>query len=100
MSSIATNLESVRAKIHAMARRSGRDPGAVRLVLVTKTVEPIRVREAIDAGQHDLGEKKVQEGCRKAEVRRESPMLRQARRGLGRGMLGIRIECACVRPGR
>ena len=67
-SDIATALAKVRANIRAAELRSGREPGAVRLVLVTKTVSPERVRLAIAAGQRDLGENKVQEGLRKAEA--------------------------------
>lgn len=40
----------------------------MRLILVTKTVPPERVLEAIRAGATDLGENKVQEGRKKAEV--------------------------------
>lgn len=66
-SDVAANLQSVRQKIDAAAARSGRTAGAIRLVLVTKTVEAERVRVALRAGQVDLGENKVQEGRRKAE---------------------------------
>ncbi|WP_235693168.1 YggS family pyridoxal phosphate-dependent enzyme [Ensifer adhaerens] len=48
--------------------RSGRSPNAVRFVLVTKTVAPERVLEAIRAGANDLGENKVQEGRSKAQA--------------------------------
>ncbi|BCH29419.1 YggS family pyridoxal phosphate enzyme [Mesorhizobium sp. L-8-10] len=68
MSSIADNLTRLRGRIGDAAARSGRTPDAVRLVLVTKTVPPERVREAIAAGQRDLGENKVQEGWGKAEA--------------------------------
>lgn len=47
---------------------AGRDPADVKLLLVTKTVDAERVRQAIAAGQCDLGENKVQEGRRKAEA--------------------------------
>ena len=68
MSSVVTNLATVRANIDGAARRVGRDPADVRLVLVTKTVAPDRVREAVEAGQRDLGENKVQEGRGKAQA--------------------------------
>jgi pyridoxal phosphate enzyme (YggS family) len=68
LANVGNNLARVRAKIRAAALRSGHEPDSVRLVLVTKTVESDRVREAIGAGQHDLGENKVQEGLRKAEA--------------------------------
>ena len=41
--------------------RAGRDPASVRLVAVSKTVPPDRVRAAIAAGQHLFGENRVQE---------------------------------------
>lgn len=66
MSSIADRLAGIQTRISTAAARSGRLPEAVKLVLVTKTVEAERVREAIRAGQVDLGENKVQEGRAKA----------------------------------
>ena len=71
---VADNLAAVRSKIAAAAMRSGRQPSAVRLVLVTKTVEPERIRPAIAAGQLDLGENKVQEGGRKAIALADLPV--------------------------
>ncbi len=58
---IAQNLEEVRAAIAAAAQRSGRDPGSVRLVAVSKTVDLERIRAAIDAGQDLFGENYLQE---------------------------------------
>jgi pyridoxal phosphate enzyme (YggS family) len=54
------------ARIAAAAARDGRDPGAVELVAVTKTVAPQRIRQAIAAGFRTLGENRVQE--RQAKV--------------------------------
>lgn len=71
---IAHRLEQVRTRIADAAARSGRPADAVRLVLVTKTVEPERVRAAIRAGQTGLGENKVQEGRRKAEALAGEPV--------------------------
>lgn len=68
MTDVVTNLHSLRARIAEAAIRSGRSPDAVRLVLVTKTIAPERILEAVQAGQVDLGENKVQEGSRKAEA--------------------------------
>ncbi len=59
--SIAKNLETVRARIEAAARKSGRDPGEVTIVAVTKTVSPERILEAVAAGVTCLGENRVQE---------------------------------------
>jgi PLP dependent protein len=74
MTEVAANLARLRDRIAAATIRSGRTTDAVRLVLVTKTVAPDRVREAIHAGQTDLGENKVQEGGRKAEALAGEPI--------------------------
>lgn len=52
---------SVRDRIAAACRRSGRDPGSVRLIAVSKTFGPEAVRELADLGQVVFGENKVQE---------------------------------------
>ncbi|MBT8100002.1 MAG: YggS family pyridoxal phosphate-dependent enzyme, partial [Gammaproteobacteria bacterium] len=49
----------------AEARDAGRDPGAVRLVAVSKKKPPESVREAAAAGQRDFAENFVQEGLDK-----------------------------------
>ncbi len=49
------------------AKRAGRDPEEIKLVAVSKTVEPARIREAIEAGVTILGENYVQEARRKIE---------------------------------
>jgi len=49
------------------ARRAGRDPKEIRLVAVSKTVEVIRIQEAIEAGVSILGENYVQEAQKKIE---------------------------------
>ncbi len=64
---VADRLAEVRERIDAAARRSGRDPSAVRLVVVTKEVSPARVRAALAAGANDLGENRAQELMRKME---------------------------------
>jgi pyridoxal phosphate enzyme (YggS family) len=65
---IADNLRTVRDRIAAAARRAGRDPSSVRLVVVTKTVDAGRVREAAAAGATILGENRVQEAKEKIEL--------------------------------
>ncbi len=52
-------------RIAEAARRSGRDPGGVTLVAVSKTVAPNRIRAAVAAGLTVLGENRVQEGAAK-----------------------------------
>ena len=50
------------------ARKTGRDPSSVRLVVVTKTVDHDRIREAVAAGAGILGENRVQEAKEKIEA--------------------------------
>lgn len=64
-SAVAANLADIRGRIEAAARRAGRDPAAVTLVGVSKTVEPERIRAALDAGLTHLGENRVQEAVEK-----------------------------------
>ncbi len=61
MTQIAQNLEAVRRRITAAAQRAGRDPAAVRLVAVSKTVPVELIREAAAAGQRLFGENYLQE---------------------------------------
>jgi len=61
MSRIAENLARVQARLAAAARRSGRDPEAVRLIAVTKAVGVEAIREAMAAGQRLFGENYLQE---------------------------------------
>jgi pyridoxal phosphate enzyme (YggS family) len=62
---VASNLQSVRSRIDAAARRAGRDPSDIRLIAVSKTFSADHVRAACAAGQRDFGENKVQEGLQK-----------------------------------
>jgi pyridoxal phosphate enzyme (YggS family) len=64
---IASNLQSVRARIDAAARRAGRDPSDIRLIAVSKTFSADHVRAAWSAGQRDFGENKVQEALQKMD---------------------------------
>ena len=63
---IARNIRDVRRRIEAAAQRAGRPPSTIRLIAVSKTFSPDHVRAALDAGQLDFGENKVQEGLAKA----------------------------------
>jgi pyridoxal phosphate enzyme (YggS family) len=65
--SIAENVARVRERMEAAARRAGRDPGRVKLVAVSKTVDAARIRQAIEAGVNLLGENYVQEAQKKVE---------------------------------
>ena len=74
--SVAENLAAVRARVDRAARDSGRDPGGVRLVAVSKTKPVEAIREAYAAGQRDFGENYVQELQEKAAALGDLPDLR------------------------
>jgi len=65
--SIGGNLKTVQDRIAAAAARAGRDPSSVKLVVVTKTVDVGRIREAAAAGAMIFGENRVQEAKEKFE---------------------------------
>jgi hypothetical protein len=67
MPEIKENLLKVMDRIEKAALRSGRDPNEVKLVAVSKTVGPARIKEAIEAGVSILGENYVQEARQKIE---------------------------------
>ena len=50
MSSVKENLFKVMDRIEKAAHRAGRDPKEIKLVAVSKTVDPVRIEEAIEAG--------------------------------------------------
>lgn len=60
-SDIAANIMRVKHRIVAAATRAGRDPAAIKLIAVTKTVAPERIRLAAEAGLTLFGENYVQE---------------------------------------
>jgi pyridoxal phosphate enzyme (YggS family) len=65
---VAENLETVRRRLEAAARRAHRDPASITLVAVSKTFGADLVRAAVAAGQRVFGENKVQEGVQKIEA--------------------------------
>ncbi len=74
---IAASLASVRGRIDGAARASGRDSGAVSLVVVSKTQPAAAVRAALAARQRLFGENRVQEALEKfPALRGEFPDLR------------------------
>jgi len=68
MSGVRENLLRVMERMEKAARRVGRNPGEVKLVTVSKTVDVERIREAIEGGASILGENYVQEAQKKIEV--------------------------------
>jgi PLP dependent protein len=65
---LRVNWESVQRRIAEAARRSGRDPGAVTLVAVTKRSPPEMIRPLVAFGARDLGENYPQELWKKVEA--------------------------------
>lgn len=67
MSSIKENYLRVSERIEKAALRAGRGAEEVKLVAVSKTVEPSRIIEAVEAGVSIFGENYVQEAQKKIE---------------------------------
>ncbi|MEJ5225631.1 MAG: YggS family pyridoxal phosphate-dependent enzyme [Anaerolineales bacterium] len=65
---IRSNLRRVEAQMADAAARSGRQPGDVRLVVVTKTHPVERIRAAIEAGATILGENYAEEAVEKIQA--------------------------------
>ncbi len=66
--SIAQAIKDLRNSIKETALRSGRGPESIRLVIVTKTIEPERILEAYQTGERDFGENRVQEWQEKKDA--------------------------------
>lgn len=62
---VRENVLQVMSRMEDAAERALRDPADVTLVAVTKTVEPDRIVEAVEAGVTCIGENRVQEAARK-----------------------------------
>jgi len=62
---IAENIARVQECIATACRRAGRATSDVKLLAVTKTVAPDRIRLAYEAGLSELGENRVQEAAAK-----------------------------------
>ena len=65
---IKENIEVVRRRIKKAATKAGRNPSDIKLIAVTKNVEPQNIIEAIEAGVVDFGENRVQELLNKANI--------------------------------
>ena len=64
---ICYNLDVINEKIAEAAIKSGRKPEDVRLMAVTKTVDPMFINFALDHGVSLIGENRVQELLRKKD---------------------------------
>jgi pyridoxal phosphate enzyme (YggS family) len=67
MATIRENIKRIKENIAGAALRVQRNPSDVRLMGVTKTVDDLRIIEAIEGGIDIIGENYVQEGKRKIE---------------------------------
>lgn len=65
------NISNVYKRISHAAMRAGRDPSEVVLIAVTKTVQPERIKEAVDLGIRLIGENRVQEAKEKIDRLRD-----------------------------
>ena len=70
------NLKRIRERIHTSAARVGRDPAAITLVGVTKTIAPEVIQQAIKLGLADIGQNRVQEAEVKKRILGASSCLR------------------------
>ena len=64
---IADNLKSVKSRIGEAARKAGRSPDSIRLVVVSKQVSSEKIISAYEAGAECFGENKIQEAVDKIE---------------------------------
>ncbi len=69
---LADNIAAVRRNIADAALAAGRDPGAIRLVAVSKGVDAATIQRAAGLGLTDFGENRVQEGRTKRPVIQEA----------------------------
>jgi hypothetical protein len=65
---IAANINAIKQRITTAAIRSKRAPDSIKLLAVTKTVSPLYINKAIDAGISMFGENYVQEAKEKIAV--------------------------------
>lgn len=74
MTTIALNLQSVRARIAAACAAAGRDVNEVTLLPVSKTFGPDAVRAAFAAGETAFGENYIQEAVEKQALLADLPL--------------------------
>jgi pyridoxal phosphate enzyme (YggS family) len=74
MSTIAANISTLGARIHAAATKAQRDPAAIGLLAVSKTKPAEALREAYAAGLRDFGENYLQEALGKQAQLSDLPL--------------------------
>lgn len=62
------NIESVLTRIESAAQKSGRNPNDIKLIAVTKNIEPETINLASEFGLKDFGENRVQEFLKKFDL--------------------------------
>lgn len=62
---IKENIDSILKKVDSACKKAGRDPNDITVIAVSKTVDSIRAKEAVEAGIINLGENRVQELTKK-----------------------------------
>lgn len=115
---IAGRIRVIRETIAREAEKAGRDPAAVRLMAVTKTVDPGRVNAALEAGILLLGENRAQElrekfqfyGCDSAKIHfighlqtnKIKDIINRVTcvESVGSVHLAEELDAACIRAGR
>ncbi|MCK5391704.1 MAG: YggS family pyridoxal phosphate-dependent enzyme [Deltaproteobacteria bacterium] len=68
---LESNLKSVRERIGNAAAKAGRDSHEIKLVAVTKRVEPERMKQALTLGMDTFGENYAQEFRNKSKILEE-----------------------------
>ncbi len=74
MTTIASRLQTVKARIIDAAEKAGRDPETIQLLAASKTNPPENLREAWEAGQTVFGENYLQEGLVKIRALADLPI--------------------------
>jgi len=64
---IRDNIANISRNIRDICVRTGKDPGSITIIAVTKTVAADRINYALGCGIHNIGENKVQEIMAKYE---------------------------------
>jgi hypothetical protein len=68
MNDVRENCRRILSRIRQAAAHSGRDSTSIKLIAVTKTVPPARIREAVECGIRDIGENRLQEALTKIQA--------------------------------
>jgi PLP dependent protein len=75
MNSIADNIQSIRERIANAAAGCGRSPGEILLLAISKTFPVESISQAVQAGERQFGENRVQEAEGKIRYFKESQNL-------------------------